>query len=173
MRGVENSELFEYFQVKDAQVAFNTIVNCKSGIMANIGNSASTMPVTDSRVTGNLIVNNAAGTPPEGVTVITAYGPGIVWEANHFHGVTVSGLTGGGVDDTGRFDLILDGGLYLLPADKAALYGKIRGFAYVATDIRGIARPQAKTPGANEPVGECTRTMPSPATTGATWQPTL
>ena len=173
VRGVENSELFEYFQVKDAQVAFNTIVNCKSGITANIGNSASTMPVTDSRVTGNLIVNNAAGTPPEGVTVITAYGPGIVWEANHFHGVTVSGLTGGGVDATGRFDLILDGGLYLLPADKAALYGKIRGFAYVATDIRGIARPQAKTPGANEPVGECTRTMPSPATTGATWQPTL
>lgn len=64
VRGVENSELFEYFQVKDAQVAFNTIVNCKSGITANIGNSASTMPVTDSRVTGNLIVNNAAGTPP-------------------------------------------------------------------------------------------------------------
>ena len=87
--------------------------------------------------------------------------------------MTVTGLTGGGVDGTERFDLIRDGELYLLPADKATLYGKIRGFAYVATDIRGIARPQNKTPGANDPTGERTRTIPSPATTGATWQPTL
>lgn len=173
VRGVENSELFEYFQVKDAQVAFNTIVNCKSGIMANTGNSASTMPVASSRISGNLIVNSAPGTRPGGITVITAYDPEIVWEANYSYGVAVTGLTGGGVVDAERFDLVRNGDLYLLPADKAPLYDKIRGFAYVAADIRGIARPQDKTPGANEPAGEQTRTMPTPATTGATWQPTL
>lgn len=83
VRGVENSELYEYFQVRDAQVVFNTIVNCRSGIMANTGSSTSTMPVVESLVAANLIVGNASGAmqaagDPEHPIVVRAQTPGKV-----------------------------------------------------------------------------------------------
>lgn len=170
LRGVENSELFEYFQVKGVEVTFNTIVDCKSGIMANTGNSTATMPVVESRVAANLIVAGTAG--KAGVTVNNTYRPDISWEDNYAYGVTTSG-GGSGIGTARQFDLVRDGEIYVLPADKAPQYGKVAGFSYVETDIRGISRPAGKTPGASEPDGSKTRTMPRLSSTGATWKPNL
>ena len=170
VRGVENSELYEYFQVRDAQVVFNTIVNCRSGIMANTGSSTSTMPVVESLVAANLIVGNASGAM-QGVTVVADPAPDIRWEGNHVYGVTVTGDTDGGVATAPGFDLERRGATYVLRGESAGNYDKVSGFGYVATDITGAQRPDAKTPGAHEPAAENpTRTMPTRESAGITWQ---
>lgn len=170
VRGVENSELYEYFQVRDAQVVFNTIVNCRSGIMANTGSSTGTMPVVESLVAANLIVGNASGAM-QGVTVVADPAPDIRWEGNHVYGVTVTGDTDGGVATAPGFDLERRGATYVLRGESAGNYDKVSGFGYVATDITGAQRPDAKTPGAHEPAAENpTRMMPTRESAGVTWQ---
>ncbi len=170
VRGVENSELYEYFQVRDAQVVFNTIVNCRSGIMANTGSSTGTMPVVESLVAANLIVGNASGAM-QGETVVADPAPDIRWEGNHVYGVTVTGDTDGGVATAPGFDLERRGATYVLRGESAGNYDKVSGFGYVATDITGAQRPDAKTPGAHEPAAENpTRTMPTRESAGVTWQ---
>lgn len=169
VRGVENSELYEYFQVKDAQVAFNTIVNCRSGIMANTGSSTSTMPVVESLVAGNLIVGNSSGSL-QGVTVVADPVPDIRWEGNYVYGVAVTGDTGGGIATASGFDLERRDGVYVLREERVGRYNPLSGFGYVETDIVGADRPGSKCPGAHEPAGNPSRTMPTRERAGVTWQ---
>lgn len=107
----------------------------------------------------------------QGVTVVADPAPDIRWEGNHVYGVTVTGDTDGGVATAPGFDLERRGATYVLRGESAGNYDKVSGFGYVATDITGAQRPDAKTPGAHEPAAENpTRTMPTRESAGVTWQ---
>ncbi len=172
VRGIENSPLSGYFQVKDATVALNTIVNCKQGFAANINTKTNeTMPVIGTRITSNLIVSTGTGTD-KGIVQVDTYSPQIAWDNNYVYKTTVTGITSGTVSAS-AFDLALDGGLYILPAAKAGGYTKLNDLSYISVDLRGAARPAAKTPGATEPTGAAPRQIPTRESTGAGWTPNL
>jgi poly(beta-D-mannuronate) lyase len=58
MNGVPNSPLNGYFQVKDALVAFNTVVDAKSSFALGVGEGKkNTLPPQDCRIANNLVVS--------------------------------------------------------------------------------------------------------------------
>ncbi len=88
VRGIENSELSGYFQVKEADVHDNVILDCRSGIVVNTGNSASTMPVLSSRICSNTVVSDNRNY--DAVEVVEDYGPEVEFSDNRVYNAKVT-----------------------------------------------------------------------------------
>ena len=88
VRGIENSELSGYFQVKEADVHDNVILDCRSGIVANTGNSKSTMPVVSSRIHSNTFVSDNRNY--DAIKVLEDYGPEVEFSDNRVYNAKVT-----------------------------------------------------------------------------------
>lgn len=85
VRGKENSDLNEYFQVKNAVVTGNTFVNCKEAFCINYHSSDEcTMPPLNSHIENNTVYNDASNTGNRIVTIAQS-GGSVTWSGNIYN----------------------------------------------------------------------------------------
>lgn len=96
VKGVENSPLNRYFQVKRAMVAFNTFVDCRNTLVIGYGTSDDqTLPPEDC-----IIANNAVQTSYQIARIGDSEGTPVnfAWEGNIFWGNQLGIENPGGID---------------------------------------------------------------------------
>jgi poly(beta-D-mannuronate) lyase len=145
----ENGEspLNAYHRTKDADVAFNTFVECASielGTIASYNGTSGTLPPQNVRIFNNIFYNmprpaTASGADISGIT----FGGNITdnaaaWE---YSGVTKKNIGMSRVN--GLFRLNPDNADYCTPALNSA-----GDFGYITTDATGLARPNGNDVGA-------------------------
>lgn len=83
VRGKQNSELNEYFQVKNAQIEGNVLVNCKEALCVNYHSSTDcTMPVIGSTIADNILYNDNEHKSYTLVNIAKSNGLDVHWTDN-------------------------------------------------------------------------------------------
>ncbi len=174
VRGMLNSALNDYFQVKNAQVMFNTFVNCTQSFCINYNSSTSyTMPPIGTVVAHNHVFNTNANNTnvllSQNHASIDVTWRNNLMNAGRFTGFTfnntqiVTGQNAQMVQIAVPFAMMEPG------ATSALLNYKTTEFENVQNDIRGRQRTAEKMPGASEVNGTVSRFMPTSTNTGATF----
>lgn len=174
VRGKENSALNEYYQVKNALVAFNTMVNCSQSFSINYNSSSSlTLPPINSVIAHNHVYNT--NTSNNNVTIDQNYvtGMSVTWKNNLMN-------LGKYTDFSYNSTQVLTGNdaKMALAGTKINMYEPISTTAlstYVtneyndfSTDIRGRNRMlSSKLPGASDINGNVSISMPEKKSLGA------
>ncbi len=173
VRGKLNSVLNDYFQVKNAQVMFNTFVNCAQAFCINYNSSTTyTMPPI-----GTLIAhNNVYNTTSANTNVLIAQSSAdmdVTWKNNlmnqgkytNFSYTTEQVITG----INPLMQQIATSIAILEPAQNSPFANYSTGdFTFVTEDIRGRMRtPNTKIPGASQLEGIVLRVMPQKSEVGA------
>jgi poly(beta-D-mannuronate) lyase len=174
VRGKENSALNEYFQVKNALVAFNTMVNCAQAFSINYNSSSSlTLPPINSVIAHNHVYNTNSNN--NNVTVDQNYvtGMSVSWKNNLMNLGKYSDFSYNSTQVITGKDAKMT-----LVGTKINMYEPISTTAlstYVtneyndfATDIRGRNRIlSSKLPGASDINGNVSASMPEKKLVGA------
>ena len=85
VRGKENPELNEYFQVKDATVSGNIFVNCKEAFSVNYHSSSDcTLPALNTTIDNNIVYNDAGNTGNR-IVYVAAAGGTVTWANNTYN----------------------------------------------------------------------------------------
>jgi len=175
LRGRENSALNDYFQVKNAFVAFNTFVNCTQAFSINHSSSdVYTMPPIGTVIAHNHVFNTLSTYTNVSVSQ-THPDMDITWKNNLMN-------QGRYTNFTFNSSQVITGqnALMQLVATPIAIYEPVTGsslsnyttgeYNFVAKDIRGRTRTlSAKTPGASETNGTISVEMPTKNSVGATF----
>ncbi|CAG7636071.1 chondroitinase-B domain-containing protein [Paenibacillus allorhizosphaerae] len=137
-----SGDLTKHWRVYRTQVAFNTIVDSKTGIM--VGKSY-TYPPVDS-VLANNIVNNTTG------TLYNEYKPGnTAFEGNIGFGSTLTNGSRSAAEVRSADPLFtVTDGMKKLSAGSPAIDSASGSYAYVAEDMDGQARNGSRDAGADE-----------------------
>ena len=92
VRGQENPKLSGYWQVKDAHVSNNVLVNCKYGFMVNYGSASSnqTQPVISTVIENNTV--SASSKSQYTVNVVTDPKPEVTWKNNKLYNGKQAGV---------------------------------------------------------------------------------
>lgn len=165
MNGVPNSPLNRYFQVKDAQVVFNTFVNNKQSINIGVGKDEElSLPPINSIVANNIIYST------KGKLVKYSDSPtNFQWKGNIFYGSPI------GIDIVeNTYELNPEmkyEKLIYRPKYKNELFSKAIGaYDFVREDIDGQTRSINKTPGCDEFSQEKVNRIPmGKNNTGPSW----
>jgi poly(beta-D-mannuronate) lyase len=174
VRGKLNSVLNDYFQVKNAQVMFNTFVNCTQSFCINYNSSTSyTMPPIGTVVAHNHVFN----TNVNNTNVLLAQNHAdldIVWRNNLMNAGKYSGFSYNNTQiitgQNAQMVQVASPIAMMEPGTVSALLNyKTTEFENVQNDIRGRQRAAEKIPGASEVNGIVSRTMPASTNTGATF----
>lgn len=174
VRGKENSALNEYFQVKNALVAFNTMVNCSQSFSINYNsNSSYSMPPIGSVIAHNHVYNTSSKT---NVIVHTNYVDkmDLVWKNNLMNQGNISNLTyTAGQVITGidaKMAQVATTPKMVEPGVETGLLAFVTtDYAEIDKDIRGRVRTGQKLPGASEIAGTVSRTIPQRNEVGASF----
>jgi poly(beta-D-mannuronate) lyase len=167
MACIPDSEASGYLQIKDAVVAFNTIVNCRSSLYLGVGfgSRGRTLPVLNSVIANNVIVNTNAPLVTVKVEPVNT-----TWEGNVFHG---PGDALAGQSGISAADPLLERGVNGLwqPGPKSPVIGAAVGeFPSVKADILGRAREGKKDAGCFQESADPVRFPPlTPGETGPAW----
>ncbi len=146
--GVEDSELNQYFQVKDALIAHNTIVNVNDAAIEladGLGSSSRTLLAEDVTIANNLI-NSTQDTLFTG-----AAGSGWTWEGNIAFGQSLGSATGNpGVSQVNP--LLMQGmdGIWRIGSSSPAVDAAATGYGFIVDDMDGQARTGTYDIGADE-----------------------
>ena len=173
VRGMLNSVLNDYFQVKNAFVAFNTFVNCTQAFNINYnGSSSYTMPPIGTVIAHNHVYNT--NTSNTNIVISQQHASmDVSWKNNLMNQGRYTNITPTANQVVTGQNAAMQQVETLLPvfepqSGSALLNYSTNEYNYVATDIRGRERnPMAKLPGASEVSGATSRTMPSKTTVGA------
>jgi len=174
VRGMLNSVLNDYFQVKNAQVMFNTFVNCTQSFCVNYNSStAYTMPPIGTVIAHNHVYNTNANN----TNVLLAQNHAdlnITWKNNLMNAGRYTGFTfNNNQIITGQNAQMLQVAApvsMMEPGTSSALLNfTTTEFENVQNDIRGRQRATEKIPGASEINGSVTRIMPTSTNTGASF----
>ncbi len=146
MNGVPDSPLNRYFQVKNAVVAFNTIVNCSSSFVIGLGkNSERTLPPDSCTIANNIIDN------PNNQSVIFEDTPtDFTWEGNIFWGNNTNIDTLNGVYFVDPQLSMSPDGLYRIDENSPAYNAASGNYDFVTDDMDGQNRDAIKDIGADE-----------------------
>lgn len=172
VRGQEDSELNEYFQVKNATVVFNTMVNCQQSFSVNYNSSSDRkMTPIGSTIAHNHVYNTV------GRNSVTIYQTNVAeldvtWKNNLMN----QGSFNGFVYDSSEVIIGIEPAMepagttieILEPSDTSALADySTDEYAEVMADIRGRERDTVKTPGASQLSDTVSREMPTRENTGS------
>jgi poly(beta-D-mannuronate) lyase len=176
VRGKENSALNEYFQVKNALVAFNTIVNCKQAFSVNYNsNSSYSMPPIGSTIAHNHVYNETSVNKIS-VIVHTEHDENldVTWKNNL--------MNQGGIYNLEYTDEEIMKGIepkmiladtnpkMLEPSTETPLTNYTTSeYEKITTDIRGRDRMLEKLPGGSQTTGVVTRFIPQKDSVGASF----
>jgi len=174
VRGKENSALSEYFQVKNALVAFNTMVNCTQAFCLNYNSSTSlTLPPINSVIAHNQVYNTSSSN--NNVTVDQNYvsAMSVTWKNNLMNQGKYTDFSYTGTQIiTGKDPKMT------VVSTPISMYEPTTGsqlanyttaeYSEITSDIRGRNRNlSAKTPGASQLSGTVNTTMPVKSEVGA------
>jgi poly(beta-D-mannuronate) lyase len=174
VRGKEDSALNEYFQVKNALVAFNTMVNCAQAFSINYNSSSTlTLPPINSVIAHNHVYNTNSNN--YNVTVDQNYvtGMSVTWKNNlmnlgkysDFSYNSTQVITGKDAKMT-LFDTKIN--MYEPITTTALSVYVTNEYNDFATDIRGRNRIlSSKLPGASDINGIVSASMPEKELVGA------
>jgi hypothetical protein len=172
--GVQNSLLNQYFQVKNALVAFNTMVNCKQSYYICGYATGSVMPPIGSVVAHNHVFNESAA--KNNITFIpnTQTPVDVAWENNLMNQGTYVGRSFSASEViTGKDAKMVRAGtttnMYEPSSTSALLNYTTNEYSEVNIDVRGRTRGTSKLPGASQTDGAITILMPSKTTAGASF----
>jgi len=176
--GVENSLLNQYFQVKNALVVFNTMVNCKQSFYICGYSSGSVMPPIGSVIAHNHVYNQLSG--KNNVTVIpNSLKPlDVTWKNNIMNQGTYINFSYTPAEVvTGKDAKMVHAGTttnIFEPASTSALLDYATNeYSEVSLDVRGRNRGTSKLPGASQIDGATTIEMPSKLTAGSSFNRTI
>ena len=175
VRGKLNSLANEYFQVKNALVAFNTMVDCSNAFTINYNSSTTyTMPPIGTVIAHNNVYNTSSSNT---AVTISQTDPAmdIVWNNNLINQGKYNNFTATGTQVISGKDpkLALAGtsiNMYEPGSTSALLSYTTSDYPDISVDIRGRNRgTMAKVPGCSQTSGTTSRTMPNRSTTGASF----
>ena len=173
VRGVENSPLNRYFQVKNANVMFNTMVNCRQAFSINYkGSDDQTLPPIGTTIAHNHVYNSSSGLI--NVSIYGASDPDldVTWKNNLMN----QGVYQGFSPDTSQVMQDVDPSMvqsatpiamYEPEASSALANYSTDAYLEVSDDIRGRDRGALKIPGASQLSGAVTREMPTRSSAGS------
>ncbi len=176
VRGKENSALNEYFQVKNAQVAFNTMVNCAQSFSINYNSqSGMTLPPVTSVVAHNHVFNPSGSNSNVVIDPTNSATLDVTWKNNLMN----QGKYANFVYTPLQVTTGVNPGMLLAatplkmsePEPASPLQNYPTGdFPEVTGDIRGRSRPTlAKWPGCSQLPGDPVKNMPEKTNTGASF----
>ena len=173
VRGKLNSLANEYFQVKNALVAFNTMVDCSNVFTINYNSSSTyTMPPIGTVISNNNVYNTSGSNTNINISQ-TDPTMDITWNNNLMNqGKYVNFTATGNQVITGKDPkLALTGtstNIYEPGGSSALLSYTTTDYPEIAVDIRGRNRGAvAKIAGCSQTTGTTTRIMPNRSTVGA------
>ncbi len=176
VRGKENSALSEYYQVKNALVAFNTFVNCSQAFNINYNSSSSlTLPPINTTIAHNHIFNSSSSYNNVTVDQTNISKMSVTWKNNLMNQgrYTDFSYTAGQVvtsKDAKMTQVATSTPIYEPGSTSALKNYSTTEYANITTDIRGRLRTAAsKTPGASQLSGTVSISMPVKEETGASF----
>lgn len=175
VRGRENSALNDYFQVKNALVAFNTFVNCTQAISINHNSSAIyTMPPIGTVIAHNHVFNTVSTNTNVSFT-LTHPDLDILWKNNLMNQGRFTNFAPNSTQIMSGQNAMMQLVAAPIPIFEPDTNSTLASFAtdefdFITTDIRGRVRnPIAKIPGASQLSGNTARVMPTRTTVGASF----
>ena len=146
LQGVPNSPLNRYFQVKDAEIAFNTMVNVTQAFALGVGSSSDQSLAPDSLIIANNVVFSDGGSRD---IVDTDLAPtNLEYDSNFFYGADT------GVEDmegiTVTDPMLVSSGAIWRPTSDSPVVDAARAMALVTRDIDGQERDSTPDSGADE-----------------------
>lgn len=173
VRGKENSALNEYFQVKNALVAFNTMVDCSQSFNINYNSSTTcTLPPVGTVIAHNHVYNTNSNN--NNITISMANeSMDVNWRNNlmnqgkfsNFTYTTSQVITG---EDPRMTSSGTSTSMFEPVSGSALSNHTTLEYPEVAVDIRGRLRvTESKLPGASEITGSVSREMPIKTAVGA------
>lgn len=173
VRGKENSALSEYFQVKNALVAYNTFVNCTQTFCINYNSSSTlTMPPISTTIAHNHIYNLSTY---NNVTVdqTSVSNMDVTWKNNIMNKGSYTDFTYNSTQiitgKDAKMSIVSTSTTMYEPGTSSALKNyTTTEYAEISSDIRGRDRgTTAKIPGASQLSGTVLIAMPIKSETGA------
>ncbi|MCU0474384.1 MAG: T9SS type A sorting domain-containing protein [Bacteroidales bacterium] len=173
VRGKENSALNEYFQVKNALVAFNTMVNCTQSFSINYNSSSLlNMPPIGTTIAHNHVYNTSSSKTNVIIYLINVAAMDVSWKNNlmnqglytNFAYTAEQVITG--VDP----DMALAGTtpeMYEPESGTGLTAYTTSDYSEIDLDIRGRDRTSLKLPGASQISGIVSRIAPQKDSVGA------
>ncbi len=176
VRGKENSALNEYFQVKNATVAFNTFINCTQAFSINYNSSSSlTLPPVNTIIENNHVYNTTTSSHKNvNISTINIDAMDVTWKNNlmnmgsytNFTYNTTQVITG----KDAKMTLVPTPISMYEPASSSELANYTStDFDFIDKDIRGRDRLAAKIPGASQLTGIVSSEMPVKTDVGASF----
>lgn len=182
VRGKENSLLKEYFQVKNALVAFNTMVDCSQSFSINYySDKTHILPPIGTIVAHNHVYNTSSTYTNVNIDQNFISAMDVTWKNNLMNQGKYTGFTYNSAQVvTGKDAKMALAGTPINmyePGNTSALlnYSTVE-YPEINTDIRGRERGSvAKMPGASQISGTVSKTMPQKTNVGADFfnNPTL
>jgi poly(beta-D-mannuronate) lyase len=176
VRGKENSAPNEYFQVKNALVAFNTMVDCSQSLSINYNNSTCTMPPVGSVIACNVVYNTSANSESINVKIekTKLAEMDVQWKNNFMNEGEYKNFTFSSAQVNTETNLKMKfGGSKVLiyePSSGTGLSAYTTSeYPEITVDIRGRVRTSQKLPGASQVSGETSRFVPQKNLVGATF----
>ncbi len=169
MNGVPNSPLNRYFQVKRAQVLFNTIVNCYQPFVIGAGKDAEkTLPPLDCIIADNVVSTSVSSQ----IVTLEDQPINLTWQGNIFYGAELGFADTGGVKLEDPLLQLAADGLYR-PAEGSPVLGAAQGaFDFVSSDMDGQPRTEPKDVGADQKSSDPVAVFPlQPGDVGPEWYP--
>ncbi len=175
VRGMLNSALDDYFQVKNAQVIFNTFVNCTQSFCINYHSySKYTMPPIGTVISHNHVYNTNSNNTNVNLAQQHA-NMDITWKNNLMNQGKYTNFTYNSTQvitgQNPRMQLVATPVSIYEPASGSDLiHYSTDEYDNITSDIRGRMRSiSAKLPGASEISGVVSKLMPAKNTVGATF----
>ena len=148
VKGVQNSPLNRYFQVKRARVTFNTFINCRNTLLIGYGSSDDqTLPPIDC-----IIANNAIQTDYQVARIGDTEGVPVnfLWEGNIVFGSSLGINNPGGITWQNPDLILADDGLFRPTSSSPLIDAAVGDYTYITTDLDGQIRTQPYDVGCDE-----------------------
>ncbi len=144
MNGVPNSPLNRYFQVKRAQVLYNTVINCNNTVVIGAGADAElSLPPEDCIIANNLAKSTVKMIYKEAEPI------NMFWEANIMDGIL--GIENpGGILEIDPLIAQAEDGLWRPQTGSPAIDAAADNYPAVLLDMDGQSRSSSKDIGADE-----------------------
>jgi len=169
MNGVPNSLPNRYFQVKDAQVLFNTLVNCNQSIVLGLGaDSERTLPPLRPVLANNVVVGN----PAYYIITVVDTPDDPVWEGNVMDGGPLGMDQPSGIKLAEPNLVLAEDDLWRPSLESILIDSAVGEYPLITTDMDGQSRGVMKDIGADEYSDDPITSRPlKPDDVGPDWWP--
>ncbi|UCH63886.1 MAG: polysaccharide lyase 6 family protein [Fidelibacterota bacterium] len=169
MNGVPDSPLNRFFQVINAQIVFNTFVNCRKSIVLGYGaDEEKTLPPVNVWLANNLVL----GGNDEALITVVDEPLELIWQGNIMYGAPSGISMTMGITITDPLLIPSENGLWRPGRNSPVINQAMGDCPFVSEDMDGQPRDSAKDVGADEVSDEPKIRGPLTADdVGPTWWP--